>query len=171
MVMHGISMWFMICDGPPVCHQLATVRFRWRGESLVQPAAELRVMTAVIDCGLQPSNAGRLMLEENHPTAWSSPSEANSRSASQEIPRLLCKPTVHCRAHKSPPLVHTLRQLTPLHFTSYHCVSLKHILMPYFHGEISGSHGEYEDGCLLRCCAVRIHGSVQEAATLIFLFQ
>jgi hypothetical protein len=167
----------MICDvdprcvGPPVCHQLATVRFRWRGESLVQTAAELRVMTAVIVCGLQPSNAGSLMFEENHPTAWSSPSsEANSRSASQEIHRLLCKPTVHCRAHKSPPLVHTLRQLTPLHFTSSHCVSLKHILMPYFLGEISGSHGEYEDGCLLRCCAVRIHGSVQEAETFIFLF-
>jgi hypothetical protein len=43
-----------------------------------------------------------------------SPSEANSRSASQ-IPRLLWKLNVHYSVHKNPPLVPTLSQIHPVH--------------------------------------------------------
>jgi hypothetical protein len=51
--------------------------------------------------------------------------ETNSFSASQEIPRILRNPEVHCRIHKSPPPVPVLSQLNlvlglPSHFLKIH---------------------------------------------------
>jgi hypothetical protein len=44
-----------------------------------------------------------------------SPWEANSHSASQEIPCLLWNPKVHYHVHNSPPEVSVLTQMQPVH--------------------------------------------------------
>jgi hypothetical protein len=41
--------------------------------------------------------------------------EANNRSASQEIPRLLWNPNAHYRVHNSTSPVHILSQMNPMH--------------------------------------------------------
>jgi hypothetical protein len=45
--------------------------------------------------------------------------EANSFSASQEIPHTVWNPKVHHRVHKSPPLVSILSQISPVHSLFY----------------------------------------------------
>jgi hypothetical protein len=52
--------------------------------------------------------------------------EADSHSPSQEFPLLLWNPKIHCRFHKSHPLLRILSQMNPTHlfppyFPKIHC--------------------------------------------------
>jgi hypothetical protein len=58
-------------------------------------------------------------------------SEANSHSASQEIPHLLWNSKTHYYVHNSPPLIPILSQMHPAHtFPSYHPKIYSNIILP-----------------------------------------
>jgi hypothetical protein len=63
-------------------------------------------------------------------TSW----EANQFEASQEIPRILWNPKVHCRFHKYPPPVSVLIRLNPVHTPTSHCEYF--VTKMHFHREL-----------------------------------
>ena len=61
--------------------------------------------------------------------------EANQFSASQEIPRILFNPNVHCRIHKCPPPVLILNNIDLAHsFTSHLLKIHRNIILPSMAG-------------------------------------
>jgi len=60
----------------------------------------------------------------SYSTEQSSFSEANRFSASQEIPRILWNPKVHCRIHKCPLPVPILSQFDPVHTHTSHFLKI-----------------------------------------------
>jgi hypothetical protein len=62
--------------------------------------------------------------------------EANSHSASPEIPPFLWNPKVHYRVHNSPPLIPILSQMKPVHnFPSYFPNIQSNVIFPLRQGK------------------------------------
>jgi len=71
-------------------------------------------------------------------------SQADSRSANQEIPRLLWNPKVHYHVHNSPPLVSILSQM--IQSTPSHSISLRSILILPSHLLLGLTSGVFPSG-------------------------
>jgi len=57
--------------------------------------------------------------------------DADSLSASQEIPLVLCNPKVHYSVHNRPPLVPVLSQMNPVHILSLYFYNIhSNVILP-----------------------------------------
>jgi hypothetical protein len=76
------------------------------------------------------------MIKETDSIEQSPSSAANSRSASQKIPRLLWDTNVHYRVHKSPPMVPVLRNMNSVHTLPPYFIKI-HLNVSYRENETS----------------------------------
>ena len=101
-----------------------------------------------------------------HSREYSPSGEDNRFSASQEIPRILWNPNVHCRIHKTPPLVPILSQINPVH--SPYRISWRSILISSSHLRLGLPSSLFPSGFPTKTlhtplfhCSSRTKGSVQ----------
>ena len=106
-----------------------TLRLECRHQMCRFLRAALREVKKLEMKRVKPNYTTKKLQKIVDPTPWRS-WEANSSSATQEIPRILCKPMVQYVIQKSPPPVPTLVQIDPVHAcTPFHPTSLKSILI------------------------------------------
>ena len=74
-----------------------------------------------------------LALPVSNSTEQRSSSEATRSAVSQEIPRILLNPVVHCRVHNSQRLVRILSQINPVHahLPNYYLQIHFYIILPF----------------------------------------
>ena len=97
--------------------------WRYRAES--DPIPSISAITFITRFSRKPTYLLTYSTEQR--PSW----EANRFSASQEIPRILWNPKVHCHTHKGSPPVPVLRQLDPFHAPTSHFLKIQlNIILP-----------------------------------------
>ena len=97
--------------------------------------------------------------------------EANKSSAKQRISHISLSAKVHCHIHKSPPPVHILSHITPVHVSPFHFLKIRfNIILPSMSGSSKLSPSLRFPRQKLLCTASLTHHATRPVHTILLDF-